>query len=278
MSQLFSLGGQSIGVSSSTSVLPMNTQDWSPLGWTGWISLQFKGLSRVFSNTTVQKYQFFGTQLSSQPNSHIHTWLTTEKTIALTRWTFVGKVMSLLFNILFQLVITFLPRSKCLLISGLQSPSAVILEPQKIKNQFFSPVICLGPNYGGGHEDNGNLLQKVPCMHCYTQCPQPCSRPPPTDASSRNSWVLRGKSGSVSCGVTALFSCILVCTSFCLCSPSICFPVLCKFWWLYGGVDSDLPQGDLCYTQVWCTQSPCPCGSPVLTRTSRGDSVESTLL
>ena len=74
MSQLFSSGGQSIGVSASTSVLPMNTQDWSPLGWTGWISLQSKGLSRVFSNTTVQKHQFFGTQLSSQSNSHIHTW------------------------------------------------------------------------------------------------------------------------------------------------------------------------------------------------------------
>ena len=67
-------GDQSIGVSASTSVLPMNTQDWSPLGWTGWISLQSKGLSRVFSNTTLQKHQFFGTQLSSQSNSHIHTW------------------------------------------------------------------------------------------------------------------------------------------------------------------------------------------------------------
>ena len=64
MSQLFTSGGQSIGVSASTSVLPVNTQDWSPLGWTGWISLQFKGLSRVFSNTTVQKHQFFGAQLS----------------------------------------------------------------------------------------------------------------------------------------------------------------------------------------------------------------------
>ena len=64
MSQLFTSGGQSIGVSASASVLPMNTQDWSPLGWTGWISLQSKGLSRVFSNTTVQKHQFFGTQLS----------------------------------------------------------------------------------------------------------------------------------------------------------------------------------------------------------------------
>ena len=70
MSQLFASGGQSIGVSASTSVLPMNT----PSGWTGWTSLQPKGLSRVFSNTTVQKHQFFGTQLSSQSNSHIHTW------------------------------------------------------------------------------------------------------------------------------------------------------------------------------------------------------------
>ena len=73
MSQFLASGGQSIGVSASTSVLPMNTQDWSPLAWTGWISLQSKGLSRVFSNTTVQKHQFFCTQLSSQSNSHIHT-------------------------------------------------------------------------------------------------------------------------------------------------------------------------------------------------------------
>ena len=75
MSQLFAWGGQSIGVSASASVLPMNTQDWSSLGWTGWISLQSKGLSRVFSNTTVQKHQFFGAQLSSQSNSHIRTRL-----------------------------------------------------------------------------------------------------------------------------------------------------------------------------------------------------------
>ena len=74
MSQLFTSGGQSNGVSASTSVLPMNTQDWSPLGWTGWISLQSKGLSRVFSNTTVQKHQFFSAQLSLWSNSHIHTW------------------------------------------------------------------------------------------------------------------------------------------------------------------------------------------------------------
>ena len=74
VSQLSASGGQSIGVSASASVLPMNTQAWFPLGWTGWISLQSKGLSRVFSNTTVQKHQFFGAQLSSQSNSLIHTW------------------------------------------------------------------------------------------------------------------------------------------------------------------------------------------------------------
>ena len=127
VSQLFPSGGQSIGVSASTSVLPMNTQDWSPLGWTGWISLQSKGPSRVFSNTTVQKHQFsafFTVQLS-------HPYITTRKTIALTRRTFVDKVMSLLFNMLSRLVITFLPRSKHLLISWLQSPSAVIWEPPK---------------------------------------------------------------------------------------------------------------------------------------------------
>ena len=73
MSQLFTLGGQSIGVSALAPVLPVNAQDWSS-GCTGWISLQSKGLSRVFSNTTVQKHQFFGAQLSSQSNSHIHTW------------------------------------------------------------------------------------------------------------------------------------------------------------------------------------------------------------
>ena len=74
MSQLFAWGGQSIGISASASILPVNTQDLSPSGWTGWISLQSKGLSRVFSNTTVQKHQYFGAQLSSQFNSHIHTW------------------------------------------------------------------------------------------------------------------------------------------------------------------------------------------------------------
>ena len=75
VSRLFTSGGQSIGASASASVLPMNIQDWFPLGWTDWISFQSKGLSRVFSNTTVQKHQFFGTQPSLWSNSHICTWL-----------------------------------------------------------------------------------------------------------------------------------------------------------------------------------------------------------
>ena len=105
MSQLFTSGGQRTGVSASASVLPMNTQDWFPLGWTGWISLQSKGLSRVFSNTTVQKHlqhsAFCIVQLS-------HPFVITGKTIALTRRTFAGKVTSLLFNMMSRLVITFL--------------------------------------------------------------------------------------------------------------------------------------------------------------------------
>ena len=102
------------------------------ISFTGCFSLQSKGLSRVFSNTAVQKHQFFGTQLSSHPTlTHPH--MATGKTIALTRLTFFGKVISLLFNMLCRLVITFLPRSKHLLISWLQSPSPVILEPKKIK-------------------------------------------------------------------------------------------------------------------------------------------------
>ena len=110
MSQFFASAGQSTGFSSSASVLPMNIQDWFPLGWTSLISLQSKGLSRVFSNTTVQKHHlrrsaFFMIQLS-------HLYMTTGKTIALTRLTFVGKVMSLLFNILPRFVTAFLPRSK----------------------------------------------------------------------------------------------------------------------------------------------------------------------
>ena len=117
VSHFFTSGGQSIGVSASASVLPMNIQDWFPLGWTGWISLQSKGLSRVFSNTTVQKHQFFGTQPSLWSSSNIHTTLHhTGKTIALTRQIFVGKVMSLLFNMLSRFVTVFISRSKHLLI------------------------------------------------------------------------------------------------------------------------------------------------------------------
>ena len=130
MSQLFAWGGQSTGVSALAPFLPKNTQGWSPSERTGWIYLQSKGLTRVFFTTTVQEHQIFSAQLSSQSNSHIHTW-PLGKTIALTRQTFVGKVMSLLFNMLSRLLITFPPRSKHLLISWLQSSSAVILEPPK---------------------------------------------------------------------------------------------------------------------------------------------------
>ena len=115
MSQLFTWGGQSTGVSTLASFLPKISQSWSPSEWIGWISLQSKGLSRVFSNTTVQKHQLFGAQLFIVQLSHPS--MTTGKTIALTRQTLVGKAMSLLLNILFRLVITFLPRSKHLSIS-----------------------------------------------------------------------------------------------------------------------------------------------------------------
>ena len=117
MSQFFTSSGQSTGVSASASVLPMNIQDWFPLGWTGWISLQSKGPSRVFSNTTskasiLQCSAFFIVQVS-------HPHITTGKTTALTKRIFVGNIMSLLFNMLSRFVITFLLRIKCLLISWL---------------------------------------------------------------------------------------------------------------------------------------------------------------
>ena len=116
MTQLFASGGQRIGVSASASVFPMNIQDLFPFGWTGLISLPSKGLSRVFSNnhtskaSSFQHSAFFMVRLS-------HPYITTRKTIALTRQTFISKVMSLLFNMLSRLVIAFLPRSKHLLIS-----------------------------------------------------------------------------------------------------------------------------------------------------------------
>ena len=132
------------------------------------------------------------------------------------------------------------------------------------------PVFYLRPNYGGGNEDNSDLLQKVPCRHCYTQYPQACSRRLLTHASTGDFWTLMGKSGSVSCGVTAPFSWALVHIRFYLCLPRVGFLSPRKFWQLYGGVNGDLLQEGLCHTQVCCTQSPCPCGSPLLTHTSSG--------
>ena len=150
MSQFFASGGQIIGVSASESSLPMNIQDWFPLGWTGWISLQSKGLPRVFSNTHNSKASnlwflaFFIVQLS-------HPHMTTGKTISLTRWTFFWQSNVSDFNMLSRLVITFLPRSTCLLMSSLQSPSAVFLEPKEIVCHCFHYflIICrevMGPD------------------------------------------------------------------------------------------------------------------------------------
>ena len=114
----------------SFSISPSNKYSGLTSFRIGCISLLSKGLSRVFYNTTVQKHQFSGTQLSLWFNTHIHTWL-------LEKRSFVGKVMSLLFNMLSRLVIAFLPRSKHLLILWLQSPSAVTLEPQKQSLSLF---------------------------------------------------------------------------------------------------------------------------------------------
>ena len=133
----FASSGQSIGALAWASVLSMNIQGWFPLGLTGLISLKSKGLLRVFSNTTVQKYQFFIVQVA-------HPYMTAGKTIALTRWTCVGKVMSLLFNMLSRLVITFLPRSKRLLISWLQSPSAVIWEKSHREGHKHCMISLIG--------------------------------------------------------------------------------------------------------------------------------------
>ena len=132
---LFESGDQSIGVSASASVLPMNIQGWLPLGLTSLLSLQSKGLSRVFPSTTDRKHQFFGSQPSLWFNSHIKT---TGKTIALTIWTFVSKVISLPFNMLSRFVIAFLPRSKHLLTSWLQLSSEIILKAKKINSATVS--------------------------------------------------------------------------------------------------------------------------------------------
>ena len=105
-------------------------------------------------------------------------------------------------------------------------------------------------------------------MYCYTHCSQPCFRPPPTHASTGDSWTLLGKSGSVSCAVTAPFLGPGAQGSVCL---RVYFTILCKFQQLYSRVNGDLLQEGLCHIQGCCTQSPCPCGSPLLTRTSTGD-------
>ena len=137
MCQFFTSGGKNIGVSALASVIPMNIQDWFPLELTGWISMLSKGLSRVFSQhhsskaSILRHSAYFRVQLS-------HPYMTTGKTIALTRRTFLGKAMSLHFNMLSRLVIAFLPRSNHLLISWLQSISTVILESKKMKSDTVS--------------------------------------------------------------------------------------------------------------------------------------------
>ena len=154
MSPLFASGGQNTGVSASTSVLPMNTQGLISftMDWLDLLAVQriLKSLLQHQSSkaSILQYLAFFIVQFS-------HTYMTTGKTIVLTRWTFVGKVMSLLFNILSRLVITFLPRTKHLLISWLQSPYAVILEPPKIKSatvSTVSPSICHEVDGTGCHD------------------------------------------------------------------------------------------------------------------------------
>ena len=145
--QFFASDGQSIAASASTSVLPMNIQDWFPLGLAGLI-LQFKGLSRVFSKITVQNHQFFDAQPSLWSNSHIQTRLL-EKTKVLTIQTFVGKVISLIFKTLARFVKAFLPKSKHLLVSWVQSPSTVILEPKEIVCHCFHCFPSYLPWNGG---------------------------------------------------------------------------------------------------------------------------------
>ena len=131
-----------------------------------------------------------------------------------------------------------------------------------------SLLFDLKPIYGGGNEDNVKLLHKVTFTQCCTQCPHPWSRPWSIHTSTRDSCTLMGKFGSVSCGVTANFSWVLVHTSFCLPPLRVCFPDSGKFWWLYGGVNGDLLQEGLCHIQVYHTQNPCPYISPLLTHTS----------
>ena len=149
VSQFFASGGQSIGVSASASVLPMNIQNWFPLGWTGWISLQSKDSQESSPTPQFKSINYLVLSLYCPTLTSIHDYW---KNQSFDYMDFVGKVMSLLFNMLSRLVITFLPRSKCLLDSWLPSPSAVILEPPKIKSaivSIVSPSIChevMGPD------------------------------------------------------------------------------------------------------------------------------------
>ena len=107
-------------------------------------------------------------------------------------------------------------------------------------------------------------------MYCYTHCPQPGSRPPPTHASAGDCWTFLVSLGQSLVG-SLLLSPVFWCTRFCLCPPRVYFPVLCKFWQLYGRVNGDLLQEGLCHNEGCCTQSPSSCGSPLLTHTSTGD-------
>ena len=128
---------------------------------------------------------------------------------------------------------------------------------------FPSLLFDLRSNYGGGNGDNGNLLQKVPCTHCHTQCSRLCRRSQLIHTYSRNSWTLTGKSGPVSVG-SHLLSPGSWCTQSFVCAlQESVSPVLCKFWGLYVGVNGDLLQESLCHIQVCYTQSPCPCGRPL---------------
>ena len=133
----------------------------------------------------------------------------------------------------------------------------------------FLPAIYLGPNYGGGYEDNRDLPQKIPCMYCHSPCPQSCIRPPPTHTFTGDSWTPTGKSRTVSCGVIVPFSWFLV-HKVLWCPPRVYLPVLCKFWQLCGGVNGSLLQEGLCHTQGCCTKSLCPCSRPPQTLTSTG--------
>ena len=136
-------------------------------------------------------------------------------------------------------------------------------------------AVYLGPNYGGGNGDNGNLLQKVPCMYCHSHCtPAP---PPPTPQQATTDPPLHRRLldthgqvwGSLLSGHCSFL--LGPGAQGSLYPPRVYFPVLCKFWQLSGGVNGDLLQEGLCHTPVCCTQSPCPCGSLLLTHSSTGD-------